>query len=51
MTIETSIENGYQLGLPKSFVTAIYELIHDESIRRQSITLQAEITSDIVKKL
>ncbi len=49
--IETSIENGYQLGLPKSFVTAIYELIHDESIRRQSITLQAEITSDIVKKL
>ncbi|MGZ4118705.1 MAG: chorismate mutase, partial [Bacteroidia bacterium] len=34
--IGTSIANGYQLGLPKEFVKELYQLIHDESIRRQT---------------
>jgi len=34
--IENSIANGNQLGLPKDFIKAIYQLIHDESIRRQT---------------
>ena len=34
--IENSIANGNQLGLPKDFVKGLYQLIHDESIRRQT---------------
>ena len=34
--IENSIADGNQLGLPKDFIKAIYQLIHDESIRRQT---------------
>lgn len=34
--IESSISNGHQLGLPKEFIKALYHLIHDESIRRQT---------------
>lgn len=34
--IETSILNGNQLGLQKEFIKAMYHLIHDESIRRQT---------------
>ena len=33
--IETSISSGYQLGLTKEFVKGVYQLIHDESIRKQ----------------
>jgi chorismate mutase len=34
--VETSISSGYQLGLTKEFVKGIYQLIHDESIRKQT---------------
>jgi chorismate mutase len=34
--IETSLENADSLGLPKEFVKGLYQLIHDESIRRQT---------------
>lgn len=34
--VESSISNGHQLGLPKEFIKALYHLIHDESIRRQT---------------
>ena len=34
--IETCIANGNQLGLPKEFVKGLYQLINDESIRRQT---------------
>jgi len=34
--IETSISSGYQLGLTKEFIKGIYQLIHDESIRKQT---------------
>ncbi len=39
--IETSISNGPQLGLPKEFINALYQLIHDESIRRQTNQLSS----------
>lgn len=34
--IETSISKGNQLALPQDFIKALYQLIHDESIRRQT---------------
>ncbi|MES2593614.1 MAG: chorismate mutase [Bacteroidota bacterium] len=34
--IETSISKGNQLALPKDFIKGLYQLIHDESIRRQT---------------
>ena len=34
--IESGIESGTQIGLPKEFVKGIYQLINDESIRRQT---------------
>ena len=33
--LESGIENAKSLQLPKEFVKALYQLIHDESIRRQ----------------
>ena len=39
--IETSISNGHQLGLPKEFIKGLYDLIHDESIRRQTNNLSS----------
>jgi chorismate mutase len=43
--IETSIANGNQLGLPKDFVKGLYQLIHDESIRRQT-----DVMNKVTKK-
>ena len=37
--IETGIARANQLGMPKEFIKGLYQLIHDESIRRQSLTL------------
>jgi chorismate mutase len=34
--IETGIANGAMIGLPEEFVKGLYQLIHDESIRRQT---------------
>ncbi len=34
--IDKSILNANQLGLPEDFIKAVYHLIHDESIRRQT---------------
>ncbi len=34
--IETSISKAGQLNLPKDFIKGLYQLIHDESIRRQT---------------
>lgn len=34
--IDTGIANGQMLGLPEKFVKGLYQLIHDESIRRQT---------------
>lgn len=33
--IDSGVANGQMLGLPKEFVKELYQLIHDESIRRQ----------------
>ncbi len=34
--ITTSLENATALGLPENFIKGLYQLIHDESIRRQT---------------
>jgi chorismate mutase len=34
--IEESLENAGSLGLPEEFIKGLYQLIHDESIRRQT---------------
>jgi chorismate mutase len=34
--IEAGISNGAMIGLPEDFVKGLYQLIHDESIRRQT---------------
>jgi chorismate mutase len=33
---DKSLDTAHQLGLPKDFIKAMYQLIHDESIRRQT---------------
>jgi chorismate mutase len=33
---EGSLETGHLLGLPEAFIKGLYQLIHDESIRRQT---------------
>ena len=43
--IEASIESGNQIGLPKEFVKGFFQLIHDESIRRQT-----EVMNKVTKK-
>ena len=43
--IESSIENGKQIGLPKEFIKGLFQLIHDESIRRQT-----EVMNNAIKK-
>ena len=41
--IETSISKGNQLGLQKEFIKDLYQLIHDESIRRQTEVMNKNI--------
>ena len=43
--IESGIESGSQIGLPEEFVKGLYQLIHDESIRRQT-----EVMNKTLKK-
>ena len=43
--IEESFLNAESLGLPKDFVKRLYQLIHDESIRRQT-----DVMNKILKK-
>ncbi len=43
--IESGIESGNQIGLPEEFIKGLYQLIHDESIRRQTEVMNKLIGS------
>ena len=43
--IEDSLTNAQSLSLPKDFIKGLYQLIHDESIRRQT-----DVMNKIIKK-
>jgi chorismate mutase len=40
--VETRSGRGATHNLPKDFIIALFEKIHDESIRRQLLVLEAE---------
>ena len=43
--IEGSLANAESLGLPKEFIKGLYQMIHDESIRRQT-----DVMNKVIKK-
>jgi len=43
--LQKGVENGQSLQLPKEFIKGFYQLIHDESIRRQMEVMNKKITS------
>ena len=43
--IEGSLANAESLGLPKDFIKGLYQMIHDESIRRQT-----DVMNKVIKK-